>query len=51
MMENMTETMRGWGEKVKEFVKENKELLLIIGGTIAVIAAVCAVVGFLNRKK
>ena len=51
MMENMTETMKGWGEKVKEFVKENKELLLIIGGTIAVIAAVCAVVGFLNRKK
>ena len=51
MMEKMTETMQDLGKKVKTFMEENKDLLLIIAGTIAVIAAVCAVVGVLNRKK
>ena len=51
MMENMTETMKSWGKKVKEFVSENKDLILMIAGTIAVMAAVCALVGILNRKK
>lgn len=50
-MENMTETVKDWGAKVRKFVEENKELILMIAGTIAVIAAVCAAVGLLNRKK
>ena len=51
MMEKMTETMQDWGKKIKAFMDENKDLILMIAGTVAVIAAVCAVVGFLNRKK
>jgi nitrate reductase gamma subunit len=51
MMETMTETMKDWGKQVKEFLDENRELIFMIAGAIAAVAAVCAVVGLLCRKK
>ncbi len=51
MMENMTEKLKDLGKKAKEFVEENKELVLMIAGAIAALAAICAVVKLLRRKK
>ncbi|MBQ2062474.1 MAG: hypothetical protein II458_07335 [Oscillospiraceae bacterium] len=50
-MDNMIDTMKDLGKKAKEFVEENKELVLIIAGAIAAVAAICAVVALLRRKK
>ena len=50
-MENVMNTLKDCGKKAKEFVEENKQLLLIIAGAVAAVAAICVVIKLFCRKK
>ena len=50
-MENVMNTLKDCGKKVKEFVEENRQLILMIAGAVAVVAAVCVAVKLLCRNK
>lgn len=50
-MENVMNTLKECGKKAKEFAEENKQLILMIAGAVAAVAAVCVVVKLLCRKK
>jgi len=50
-MENVMNTLKDCSKKVKEFVEENQQLILMIAGAVAVVAAVCVVIKLFCRKK
>ena len=50
-MENVMNTLKDCGKKAKEFVEENKQMILIIAGAVAVVAAVCVAIELFCRKK
>lgn len=50
-MENTANEVKKFGQKVKEFVEENRQMILIIAGAIAAVAAVCVAIKLLCRNK
>ena len=50
-MENVMNTLKDCGKKAREFVEENRQLLLVIAGAIAVVTAVCVAVKLFCRNK
>lgn len=50
-MENVMNTLRDCGNKARDFLEENKKLVLAIAGAVAVVAAVCVAIKLFCRKK
>ena len=51
IMEEKTSALKDFGQKVKEFVEENRQMLLVIAGVVAAVATVCVVIKLLCRDK
>lgn len=50
-MESVMNTLKDCGKKAREFLEENKQLVLAIAGAVALVAAVCVAVKLFCRKK
>ena len=50
-MENALTAVKDCANKVKEFVEENRQLVLVVAGVLAAIAAVCVAIKLLRCRK